>query len=105
MIETLRNIFKVNLGVRKNESVLIFNDKFPETSEIDESEKSRLLKLRCLSLFLSEIGKSYCKSILHCEYFATGSHGAEPPEELWQIAFGEKAVEALKRKGILEGSS
>lgn len=102
MIETLRNIFKVNLGVKKNERVLIFNDKVPDNVEVDKIYEDRFLKLRCLSLFLSEMGKSYCKTIIHHEYITTGSHGAEPPEELWRIAFGEKTVESLKRKGLLE---
>jgi aminopeptidase len=101
VINTLRDIFRINLGVKKHETVLIFNDKVLDGREISETDKERILKLRCLSLFASEIGKSFCKSIILHEYPATGRHGAEPPAELWRLAFGEKAVEALKREQLL----
>ena len=101
MLNTLRNIFKTNLRVNKHEKVLIFNDKVSDSKAIGEIDRERILKLQCLSLFVSEIGKSFCKSIMLHEYHATGSHGAEPPAELWQLAFGKKTVEALKREQLL----
>jgi leucyl aminopeptidase (aminopeptidase T) len=101
VINALKDIFRINLGVKKHETVLIFNDKVLDGSEISEIDKERILKLRCLSLFTSEIGKSFCKSIIPHEYPATGSHGAEPPVELWKIAFGERAVEALEKEHLL----
>ena len=104
----LRDIFRINLGVKKYERVLLFNDKVSEKSEIrrggedlDESDIERRSRLGSLSLLAAEIGKNYCKSITCHEYCATGSHGAEPPEELWKIAFGEKAVETLKKELLL----
>src|SRR4030043_2249495 len=104
----LRDIFRINLGVKKYERVLLFNDKVSEKSEIrrggedlDESDTERRSRLGSLSLLAAEIGKNYCKSITCHEYFDTGSHGAEPPEELWRIAFGEKAVETLKKELLL----
>ncbi|MEW6161742.1 MAG: aminopeptidase [Nitrospirota bacterium] len=96
----LRDIFRINLGVKKHERVLLFTDR-PSEEEIDESDKERRLKLRCLSIFAAEIGKNFCKTVLFHEYPATGSHGAEPPEELWEPAFGRKAVKALKKEGLL----
>ncbi len=106
--KVLRDIFRINLGVKKYERVLLFNDKISDKSEIrrggedlDESDTERRSRLGSLSLLAAEIGKNYCKSITCHEYFATGSHGAEPPEELWRIAFGEKAVETLKKELLL----
>ena len=96
----LRDIFRVNLGVKKHERVLLFNDRISDRENIDESEKERRSKLRCLSMLAAEIGKSLCKSIIAYEYPATGSHGSEPPPELWKLAFGEKAVEALKKERL-----
>ncbi len=102
MIEkVLRDIFRINLGVKKYERVLLFNDKVSEKEDLDESEIERRSRLGSLSLLAAEIGKNYCKSITCHEYFATGSHGAEPPEELWKLAFGEKAVETLKKELLL----
>lgn len=100
MINVLRDIFRVNLGVKKHEIVLLFNDRVSDKEDISEVDINRRLKLSCLVLFLSEIGKNLCKSILTCEYLATGSHGAEPPEELWRLAFGEKAIETLKKENL-----
>jgi aminopeptidase len=97
---TLRDIFRVNLSVKKHERVLLFNDKVTEKEDISESDRERRLKLRCLSMLAAETGKSFCKSIVSFEYPATGSHGSEPPQELWELAFGEKAVMALKKDAI-----
>lgn len=96
----LRDIFRVNLGVKKHEHVLLFNDRVSEREDISESDKERRAKLRYLSLLAAETGKSFCKSIISFEYPATGSHGIEPPAELWELAFGEKAVETLKKEHI-----
>jgi leucyl aminopeptidase (aminopeptidase T) len=98
---TLRDIFRINLGVKKYEKVLLFTDRPSEKEDTDESDKERRLKLRSLSLFAAEIGKNFCKTIIFHEYPATGSHGEEPPEELWELAFGKKAVEDLKKERIL----
>jgi len=98
---TLRDIFRINLGVKKYEKVLLFTDRPSEKEEIDESDKERRLKLRSLSLFAAEIGKNFCKTIIFHEYPATGSHGEEPPEELWELAFRKKTVESLKKERLL----
>lgn len=98
---TLRDIFRINLGVKKDDRVLIFTDRPSEGEEIDESDKDRRLNLRSLSLFAAEIGKNICKTILFHEYPATGNHGAEPPDELWEFAFGRKTVDTLRRQRVL----
>jgi len=97
----LRDIFKVNLGVKKYERVLLFTDMPSEREKMDESEGERRFGLRNLSIVTAEVGKNFCKTLLFHEYPATGSHGAEPPESLWKLAFGEKVVEALKRERLL----
>ena len=102
MIESvLRDIFKINLGVKKYERVLLFNDRVSEKEDINDPDLERRSKLRYLSLLAADIGKNFCKSITFHEYAATGSHGAEPPSKLWEFAFGEKAVETLKKERLL----
>jgi aminopeptidase len=98
---SLRDIFRINLNVKKYERVLLFTDRPTDKEKLDESDKERRLKLRSLSLLTAEIGKSFCKSIIFHEYPATGSHGAEPPQALWKLAFGEKTIEGLKKKRLL----
>ncbi|MGB9715294.1 MAG: aminopeptidase [Thermodesulfovibrionales bacterium] len=96
----LRNIFRINLGVKKHERVLVFTDIPLEKEEMDDSERQRRFNLRTLSLLTAEIGKNFCKRILFYEYPATCSHGVEPPEELWKLAFGQRTVKALKKEGL-----
>ena len=97
----LRDIFRVNLGVKKHEKVLIFNDRISKKEDVRESDEERRTKLRCLALLAAETGKGFCKSIARFEYPATGSHGAEPPASLWRLAFGERTVEILKKERLL----
>lgn len=97
----LRDIFRINLGVKKYERVLLFNDRVSEKEDINESDLERRSKLRYLSLLAADIGTNFCKSIAFHEYAATGSHGAEPPSKLWELAFGEKTVKTLKKERLL----
>jgi aminopeptidase len=97
-----RNIFRVNLGVRKTEACLVFTDLLAPGEDIAPAEAERRSKLRCLAFIASEVGKGFAKNVVFHEYLATGSHGAEPPAELWEKAFGRRVVDALDKKGILE---
>lgn len=97
----LRNIFRVNLGVKKTEKVLIFTDRLSPEEEIDIPEIDRRSRLKCIAFLASEIGKSFSKKVIVHEYEATKSHGIEPPLELWEIAFGKRAVTALNKNRIL----
>src|SRR5574340_874417 len=99
--KTLRNIFSVNLSVKKSESVLVFTD-IPFTGElIEDADRHRRERLRDIAILIAETGKTFCKKILYYEYPATGSHGAEPPQEIWAMAFGEKAFNELKVQKLL----
>lgn len=100
--EVLRNIFRVNLGIKKTERVLIFTDRPSPDEEIDISEIDKRSKLKCITLLASEIGKSFAREVIIHEYPATGSHGAEPPLELWEIAFGNRAVAALRKSKVAD---
>ncbi|MEW6569570.1 MAG: peptidase [Nitrospirota bacterium] len=101
MTSVFRNIFRINLAVKKNERVLIFNDRIPPKKQVGRDDRERMMKLRCLSLLASETGKNLCKSIIVHEYLATGGHGIEPPVELWELAFGRQTIEDLKKERIL----
>jgi len=97
----LRDIFTVNLGVKKHERVLVFNDRVSGNKEVHEADGERRAKLRSLAILAAETGKNFCKSVVHHEYKATGSHGAEPPPKLWELAFGKNPVEHLQRESLL----
>ncbi len=97
----VRNIFRVNLGVKKHERVLIFHDSISKKEDVDDADKERRSKLSYLSLLAAEIGKNLCRSITVYEYPATGIHGAEPPAKLWEFAFGKKTVKRLRDARVL----
>ncbi len=102
MLDAIKNIFKLNLGVKKTERVLVFTDRVDKTESHDESDFNRREKLRCLAMLTAETGKAFCKQILFHEYPALSSHGSEPPEEIWELAFGKKTVSLLAKKNLLQ---
>jgi aminopeptidase len=98
----LRDIFRVNLGVKRTERCLIFTDLLPSVGEIPPAEAKKRSKLKCIAFFASEIGKSFAKEVYIRDFPSTGSHGAEPPAEIWGAAFGERAVREMGNMGLLE---
>lgn len=101
-LKPLENIFKVNLKVKPYERVLLFTDLIREDEKLSQEEKQRREALRDVALKLREIGESLCKEIIYFKYPATASHGVEPPEKLWELAFGKKAIEKLRQRNLLE---
>ena len=98
--EPLKNIFMVNLKIKPYEKVLLFTDLIRKEEKLLEEEKQRRKNLIDVALKLKEIGKPLCKKIIYFEYPATGSHGIEPPEQIWNLAFGNKVIAKLKKKGL-----
>lgn len=86
--ETITNIYKKNLNVKKEESLLIFTDNY----------NSKLTKITKL---IAKEGKNFIDKIIYVEYPITGAHGAEPPEALWTKAFGKNIVRELKEKKLI----
>lgn len=101
LTESISSIFKTNLAVKKDERILIFTDRIREGEVLDVREQCRRERLRDIAILTAEIGKAFGKIIFY-EYPSTMSHGAEPPEELWIIAFGKKASGELKKLGLLD---
>jgi leucyl aminopeptidase (aminopeptidase T) len=101
MLSVIRNIFMVNLGLKKTERCLLFTDSPSPDEVIGPEEAERRSRLKCIAFLASETGKSLSRQLLFHEYPATGSHGAEPPAELWRLAFGKRAVAALERRNLL----
>jgi leucyl aminopeptidase (aminopeptidase T) len=102
LLDAIKNIFKINLGVKKTERVLVFTDRINKTDTYDESDIDRREKLRCLAIFTAETGKTFCKQVLFHEYPELPGHGSEPPEEILELAFGKKTVDLLEKKHLLQ---
>ena len=101
ILDTIRSIYKTNLGVQADEKVLVFTDLPSPVETADDADCCRRDGLRYMSLLTAEVGKSFARKIIYREYPALGSHGAEPPEELWETAFGKKVIAKFRRKGLM----
>lgn len=90
MINTvIENLFKINFGIRNKERLFVFtDDKKRETGEIGK--------------LFARIGEKFAKDVMYIEFSSTGCHGVEPPQKIWEKAFGMKACTELARKGFLE---
>jgi aminopeptidase len=97
----LRDIFRVNLGVKKTERCLIFTDFLPPGRDIPLADAEKRARLQCIAFLASEIGKSFAREVDVRDFPSTGSHGAEPPAEIWEAAFGLKAVREMRSKRLL----
>lgn len=101
-LEPLRNIYLVNLKVKKHERVLVFTDTIGDTESISEQDRKRRESLPEIAKLLKNIGEELSKEILYFEYPALLTHGIEPPKELWELAFGEKVVEIMHREDLFD---
>jgi leucyl aminopeptidase (aminopeptidase T) len=88
-LRSIKNIYRTNLKVKKSDKVLIFTDKIDST-------------LQKITKHIFEHGKGFTSRINFTIFETTGSHGAEPPELLWNSAFGSKVVDTLKAKKLLK---
>ncbi|MGO9378388.1 MAG: aminopeptidase [Dissulfurispiraceae bacterium] len=101
ILDTIRAIYKTNLGVKAGEKVLVFTDLPTPSETIDDHDSCRRDGLRYIALLTAEVGRSFTKKILYREFTAVGSHAMEPPVELWETAFGKATVGKLQKKGLL----
>jgi aminopeptidase len=101
ILHAIRAIYGTNLGVKNGERVLVFTDLPSPLEDVDVTDISRRDGLRYISLLTAEVGRSFTKKIIYKEYPALGSHGTEPPEDIWEAAFGKTVIHELRKKGLL----
>ncbi|ODA44653.1 Leucyl aminopeptidase (aminopeptidase T) [Thermodesulfovibrio sp. N1] len=101
-IKPLEDIYKVNLNIQPHERLLLFTDTIRKEENLTEYDKIRRQSLKDVVLALKEIGSKICKKLIYFEYPSLGSHGLEPPQELWELAFGKRTFDDLKNRGFLE---
>jgi leucyl aminopeptidase (aminopeptidase T) len=93
----LRNIFRTNLSIKRNERVLVFTDRPSPEELLEGSAAEQRTKLSCIAFLAAEIGKTTAKEVVCVESESVGAHGVEPPAVLWEKAYGSKAVTALRQ--------
>ncbi|MEK7774117.1 MAG: aminopeptidase [Deltaproteobacteria bacterium] len=99
-MRAIRNIFTINLGVKKNERVLVFTDLIREDESVTVKEREKRNSLREIARDTADAGKEFCHAT-YLEFPSVGGHGQEPPTEVWEAAFGKKAVAELSGSGVL----
>lgn len=88
-LQAVHNIYTVNLNVKTNEHILVFTD------DIDKD-------LNNITKLVAREGKKITPHVHFIQYKNTGSHGEEPPEEVWKTAFGIPVFTTLTIKGLLQ---
>ncbi|MGE5893817.1 MAG: aminopeptidase, partial [bacterium] len=58
-------------------------------------------RLKDIAMLAEETGRGFARDVLLCVYPSRKGHGIEPPELAWKMAFGEQAVEELKKEKLL----
>ncbi len=87
--QTVSNIFKINLGVKKTERVIVFSDQYNK-------------KIAKIGKLVTEEGKIFTNNIKYIKFKPTGCHGIEPPEEIWEEAFGKQVYEEIKGEKLFK---
>ncbi len=101
MQSAIDNIFKVNLGIKKTERVLIFTDRIRDDEDITGDQRTRRMEMSEVAERIAEAGKNFAE-VVFVDYPAARDNGAEPPEVIWAAALGAAAVERLKKNGSFE---
>lgn len=101
MKEVIENIFTVNLGVKNWDRVLVFTDLVTAEEKVSDDERRRREALRRIAKEVAETGKRFCNTV-YMEFPSIGSHGAEPPVELWEAAFGPHIIWHMKDRKVFD---
>jgi aminopeptidase len=93
--DDLKRLFRENLKLRKSERVLVFAD-IPGPGDSAGRRRYRCARQA------AEVAGEMAEEAVFVDFDPTGTHGAEPPEVLWQACFGTGAVSRLREKGLLK---
>jgi aminopeptidase len=85
--KAIDDFFKTNLGVRRNERVLVFTD---DQNPVIARETQ----------YVAKRGTAFAE-IIFLRYPRVGLSPAEPPRELWEKALGTKVTGELEEKGLM----
>ena len=100
MDKAIRKLLTINMGIQPGEKVLVFTDHLQE-GRLDEKEMDRCRRLEKAAERVAELSNKITETIFY-KYEALPTNGYEPPEPVWVLAFGERAIRALKDRGFME---
>lgn len=88
-LQAIRNMYTLNLNVKKSEHILVFTD------NVDRD-------LQNITKLVAKEGKKITPHVHFIKFKNTGSHGEEPPEEIWKAAFGSSVFTLLTMQNLLK---
>ena len=100
MDQAIEKLLNTNMGIHKGERVLVFTDHMQE-GRFEPAGMDRCRRLEKAVERVAELTGKITTTQFY-KYEALPSNGYEPPEAVWTLAFGDKAVEGLKKTGILQ---
>ncbi len=100
LTKAIAGLYVTNLGIKKNEKVLVFTDTIGPDEDVPDQDKKRRKELVSLAEKVAEIGKEFCDTIF-LTYSSLKEHGAEPPRKVWSAAFGKEVISRLEKEGLL----
>jgi leucyl aminopeptidase (aminopeptidase T) len=101
LIASIEKLYSVNLGVNNRERVLVFTDSLSSDEVVSGPERKRRDELLNLAEKVAKTGKNFCEVVFYT-YPSLKNHGVEPPEQLWESAFGSKTCQVLRNEGCLD---
>ncbi|GBE00545.1 thermophilic metalloprotease [bacterium BMS3Abin07] len=102
LTHAVREIFRTNLGIKKDEKVLVFTDKPSGNEDVSANDLGRWERLEDIALLIQETGRGFAGDIIYQVYPSRKGHGVEPPSNLWKSAFGDKTVKKLEEAKLLK---
>lgn len=100
MDKAIERLLNINMGIKPGERVLVFTDRMQE-GRLEAKEMDRCRRLEKAAGRVADLsGRITTTEFL--TYDSLPSNGFEPPEVVWEKAFGNKAVEDMEKAGILE---
>lgn len=99
--EVIKNIYRINLAVKKTERVLVLTDIMREEEKAPESDAARRADLVKIAKEVADAGKEFCEAS-YLEFPSVMGHGKEPPVPVWEAAFGKSAVDILRENNVLD---
>ncbi|NOS35351.1 MAG: peptidase [Deltaproteobacteria bacterium] len=100
LLEDIASLFKVNLAVKRGDRVVVFTDELPHQEGMAKEETRKGRDLFKLTRQVASVGEGLCKCSF-LSYPSLGSHGTEPPREVWEATFGGEVIEELDASGLL----
>jgi aminopeptidase len=85
----IEKLYLINMNLQSSEGLLLITD---DTRDY----------LADLLLGFYNVGSELARWVKKVCYGSLGVHGKEPPEEVWKVTFGDKAVDVLRETGLFE---